>query len=322
MCAYVKTLTDAGACGLCLRGEYISDLPVEIKRLCTESRLPVIMVSARIPYADIIREITELVILDQKDELLHNQIHVLISGNLDAASKEYIIKGFNPYFQNSGAAVYIVADDPRQLHHHEKDITNIFNRGILSFGAPFENGILGLVGASNRPGTGMKQLIDYYIGEVQKIVPDVCIGISKLALAAADCDYAIRQAMTVARANASNITGKRVTYYDELGILKFLLILSKNQDAIDFVDEIITPLVDYDNKHNAELLPTLESFLAHKHDPKETANAMYVHVNTVRYRLEKAKNLIGEEQSMDVFLESFTLAYKLYKLKAYQGDHA
>jgi GTP:adenosylcobinamide-phosphate guanylyltransferase len=321
MRAYMKALIDTGACGLCLLDEYVNDLPLAVKQLCDESKLPVITVNASVPCADMIREITELVILDQKNELLHNQIRVLTSGHLDDTSKELIVQGFNPHFQNNVAAVYIMPDDPEQLRRHEDAITHIFNRGLLSFGALFEDGILGLVGNSNRQGSDSKPLIDFYIDEVRKIAPDVFIGVSKLSLAASDCDYAIRQAVTVAGANISNVTGKRVTYYDDLGILKLLLILSKSQDAIDFVHELVGPILDYDNEHHMDLFPTLESFLAHKRDLKETAKAMYVHVNTVRYRLEKVKSLVSaEHQSMDDFLESFALAYKLYKLKAYQWE--
>jgi PucR family transcriptional regulator, purine catabolism regulatory protein len=60
-----------------------------------------------------------------------------------------------------------------------------------------------------------------------------------------------------------------------------------------FHDEALTPLIEYDREHGAELLRTLGSFFAGRCSPKETATLLGVHRNTVLYRLERIRELTG-----------------------------
>jgi DNA-binding PucR family transcriptional regulator len=50
-------------------------------------------------------------------------------------------------------------------------------------------------------------------------------------------------------------------------------------------DRLLGPLREYDDRHNAELVSTLRSFLACDGSWAACASLMYVHVNTVRYRI-------------------------------------
>jgi DNA-binding PucR family transcriptional regulator len=64
-----------------------------------------------------------------------------------------------------------------------------------------------------------------------------------------------------------------------------------------FRDRLLGPLVDYDARHNAELLPTLRSFLGCDGSWTACAGRMYVHVNTVRYRIGRIETLTGRDLS-------------------------
>jgi DNA-binding PucR family transcriptional regulator len=64
-----------------------------------------------------------------------------------------------------------------------------------------------------------------------------------------------------------------------------------------FRDRLLGPLLDYDRRHNAELLPTLKSFLASDGSWSACASRMYVHVNTVRYRVGRIESLTGRDLS-------------------------
>jgi DNA-binding PucR family transcriptional regulator len=64
-----------------------------------------------------------------------------------------------------------------------------------------------------------------------------------------------------------------------------------------FRDRLLGPLTDYDDRHNAELLATLRSFLACDGSWSACASLMYVHVNTVRYRISRVEALTGRDLS-------------------------
>jgi hypothetical protein len=64
-----------------------------------------------------------------------------------------------------------------------------------------------------------------------------------------------------------------------------------------FRERLLGPLMTYDDQHRAELLPTLREFLACSGSWNTCAAKMYVHVNTVRYRIRRIEELTGRDLS-------------------------
>jgi DNA-binding PucR family transcriptional regulator len=77
-----------------------------------------------------------------------------------------------------------------------------------------------------------------------------------------------------------------------------------------FTERLLGPLAEYDAHHNAELLPTLRSFLACDGSWSACASRMYVHVNTVRYRIGRIETLTGRDLSALADRVDFFLALR------------
>ena len=75
-------------------------------------------------------------------------------------------------------------------------------------------------------------------------------------------------------------------------------------------ERLLGPLRDYDTRHNAELLPTLTSFLDCDGSWSACASRMYVHVNTVRYRINRIEALTGRDLSALADRVDFFLALR------------
>ena len=75
-------------------------------------------------------------------------------------------------------------------------------------------------------------------------------------------------------------------------------------------ERLLGPLRDYDAQHRAELLPTLASFLACDGSWAACASRMYVHVNTVRYRISRIEALTGRDLSALADRVDFFLALR------------
>lgn len=74
-----------------------------------------------------------------------------------------------------------------------------------------------------------------------------------------------------------------------------------------FRDRMLGPLEAYDSARRAELLRTLEVFLACSGSWSRTASQLHVHVNTLRYRIRRIEDLTGRdlgtlEDRVDFFL--------------------
>ena len=60
-----------------------------------------------------------------------------------------------------------------------------------------------------------------------------------------------------------------------------------------FHDETIAPLVAYDEQYETELVRTLESFLDEDGSVARTSERLFTHRHTIRYRLERVRELTG-----------------------------
>ncbi|HYP18763.1 MAG TPA: helix-turn-helix domain-containing protein [Chloroflexia bacterium] len=54
---------------------------------------------------------------------------------------------------------------------------------------------------------------------------------------------------------------------------------------------LIEPLRQYDREHHGDLLKTLSAYLRHGGNSVRTANALFIHRNSLRYRLSRVQAL-------------------------------
>ncbi|MFF8650343.1 PucR family transcriptional regulator [Streptomyces griseoluteus] len=74
-----------------------------------------------------------------------------------------------------------------------------------------------------------------------------------------------------------------------------------------FTARLLDPLTEYDRRHRAELIPTLEAFLDSDGSWTRCASRLHLHVNTLRYRVGRIEQLTGRdlsrlEDKLDFFL--------------------
>jgi hypothetical protein len=92
-------------------------------------------------------------------------------------------------------------------------------------------------------------------------------------------------------------TALSVATSDEVASHELLLATVSGSVLRSFRERMLGPLLAYDQRHKAELLPTLREFLACSGSWNACATRMYVHVNTVRYRIRRIEELTGRDLS-------------------------
>ena len=104
--------------------------------------------------------------------------------------------------------------------------------------------------------------------------------------------------------------------YQRLGFYRFLPIIMEQIAAEDHPNLSLQKLHEYDEKHQTQLLESLEVFLNHDSNTKAAASALHVHINTLLYRLKRISE-IG-----DIDLNNPDQKFSLYlDLKIAKSDH-
>ena len=92
---------------------------------------------------------------------------------------------------------------------------------------------------------------------------------------------------------ASGHRGNQPVHADELGIDAYLFPLLHNRFVVHRCMEDYARLLSYDRENHASLAETARIFIESDLDVTETAEKLYQHTNTVRYRLRKIRSLIN-----------------------------
>ena len=84
-----------------------------------------------------------------------------------------------------------------------------------------------------------------------------------------------------------------VTAYDELGVYRILCKLADTADVEALVREWLGTLLDYDERKGSDLVVTVTEYLECGGNWDDTAHALSVHRSTLKYRLQRIRDLTG-----------------------------
>jgi hypothetical protein len=124
------------------------------------------------------------------------------------------------------------------------------------------------------------------------------VGVSALAEGGTALSGAWHEAGSARRLAAlRGDTAISVVTSDEVASHELLLATVPASVLRSFRERLLGPLAAYDDRHRAELLWTLREFLGCSGSWNAAAAKMYVHVNTVRYRIRRIEELTGRDLS-------------------------
>jgi sugar diacid utilization regulator len=155
--------------------------------------------------------------------------------------------------------------------------------------------LIAMVVGGSESSAQAKKLAEAVVGGLSEANPDLAFsaGLSACVALAANLEPAYRQAQHALSAIPVVAASRRVAVFDDLGVLRFLLAPADRGELVGFARRILGPLIDYDQAHGAELVRTVEVYLANDCNLQRAAEQIYVHPKTVRYRLDRAEALSG-----------------------------
>ncbi len=160
--------------------------------------------------------------------------------------------------------------------------------------------LLALVVAGQEEASEARALAAAVVEALRRALPGCAVsaGVSACADAAADLSQSHFQAASALSAVSVVTEGTQgVAVFDELGVLRFLLAPGDRGELWEFARTVLGPVLDYDRDHHTELVTTVEAYLASDCNLQRTAETLYVHPKTVRYRLDRVEDLAQRDLS-------------------------
>lgn len=299
------------AAALIIFDEYMKTLPDEAIDFCNENNFPVVFLDCKTPYSLVISSIMEYKIAFEQKKTIEDRLIAIASPKTPTDEKLELISDLNPHFQKNVSVLFSTSKNNASADA-EISLINAVNRDMLSFAAQYKTGILLIVSYSETRLSESEKIVRNAASGIKKYLPDSIIGVSN-SLPLLELGSAISQSHLAARTGAADSKG--LVYYKELGVSRILLDLLGTPTLENFYQDVLGPIEDVDRESNTCLLETMLAFTGNGMDYKKTSKALFVHENTIRYRINRIKDLIPYGKNEMDFYETISVVSKIYKMK-------
>lgn len=149
--------------------------------------------------------------------------------------------------------------------------------------------------------------------ELPRSLPGLSLTISRSRHAAVPDEFerAAREARLAL--NVGEAEGRSPIAFEDTGAYR-LLLGTTTEELHSFYSETVEPLVVYDEQYETDLVATVETYLDSDANVPATAGKMFTHRHTIRYRLERVKDLSGHDATATEGRERLGLGIKAMRV--------
>ncbi len=137
----------------------------------------------------------------------------------------------------------------------------------------------------------LNQRLEIISAALEKTLPgaEISIGVGRKCLKIRDYKAALREAQkAITTKKLVSKDQKRIAGYYSLGLLALLTQPGNERLLVDFARQLLGPLYEYDRANNTRLMETVRCYLQHRCCVQSAAAELFIHPNTLRYRLDRA----------------------------------
>jgi hypothetical protein len=124
-------------------------------------------------------------------------------------------------------------------------------------------------------------------------------------------------------ANVAEAEGLPLLAFEDTGAYRLLLpAMSEDPGELErFYEETLAPLAAYDEQYETDLVASVEAYLENDGNVAQTAAQLFTHRHTVRYRLERVRELSGHDISSSEGREKLSLGLKAMRVLGIAAPH-
>lgn len=315
----VENLVEIHAAGLIVNtGQYIHSVPESVIAFCNENDFPLLTVPWSIHIYDMIKDLSLRVLLQSAtDEQISK---ALIHAIEDPETLGWEEKELLPYFDVDGffQVVLITTGDLDSMDTVERRrisyqmqiyLENITHNGHFFY----YDGCFALV-LNDVTISQMKEIVEAFVERAKRKMPKkhVSVGVGSRVSDITGLQLSYKRAK--AAVNMALRHKKELLYFDDMGVYRLFGMVSDDALLQEMGRNLLQPLITYDMEHNSEYVETLSLYLESNGSVQSVAAAMYTHRNTVIYRINNIKKILGCNFETAEEQLTYQIACMIYKM--------
>ena len=317
----VKSNNEHKASGMVINiGPFIKEVPKDVIDYCNKEGFPLFTVPWRVHMAEIMRSICYIITESDKYNLeLSSAVKnaIFFSNQEELYVPQLERNNFLPTWTYCITVVEIVENGEKvseeKLQRYLKNMENymIFSRKktfVFELGGNIILLFAGYVEAM------VKKTVTEMLKRCNFQKEQCYIGIGRATPNAQNIGKSYRQACQVLKLQKNTQNDKGVVAYQDLGIYTLLMDIENEEVINEYYAETIQKLVEYDKLNQTNYCEVLQCYLEHSGSVKETAEAMFVHRNTINYKINKIEEMLNCDLSeLDTRL-LYSIAFMLKRI--------
>ncbi len=309
--SFIDELINAEASGLIIAARNYELFTPEIIDYCNKIHFPLFSASWNTSFLEIMRQLSEILLsVDQASTVLTSALKNAIYFPTDYKSYVPHFERSN-YFNNSYYTITIIevsrsitTGRENLLENFKKSFRFIIKESIILS----EQDRLILLTINHRP-SHLKETFS----KLNISAANLYIGIGSYETGFKNIYSSYKNALTAFQI-CQNDTSSKITVYDELGIYQLLANTKDPDICFNFMQTILGPLIAYDTENKSNLLEVLECFYDNECNLVQTADALYFHKNTLKYKINKIQEILDCDIRSNQNRLQIMLALKIYQL--------
>ena len=298
MLELVEELSAHNSSGLIVNtGFYVKEIPESVKNFCDANDFPLLTVPWEIILADLIKDLTiRIFVQSSTDEQISG---ALIHAIEQPEAQDLYTRDLLPHYDLDGTfqvALISTGDLDRMDTVERKRIayrmhlylTNLTHNGHFFYYASYFVVIMNAIGEEES-----EEILESFADRIRVKMPDrkVYIGVSDQVKDIVNLHLAYKRARAAVEMAVKR--GRGLQYFDRMGMYRMLYLIEDRELLRDLSDKPLAPLIEYDKEHDGEYIATLESYLQCGGSIKAISEDLYIHRNTILYRMANIKKLLG-----------------------------
>ncbi|WP_176461664.1 PucR family transcriptional regulator [Anaeromicrobium sediminis] len=301
----IDELVEIRVCGLAIKNIYFKDISQEVIDYCNQNDFPIFLYTEKTYTENIIYDIIKALKDDEDNLYLSSKVHGLLSANLSENMVRRVALEINSSFHENIFVVYMKCnEDPKYII---STINNGPARDLHSTALLVENGVLLIISREEESIN-----ITEFLSRGGMNSGDYVIGTSSGMKLLSKLDEAIKEAMYAGR--TAEAYGCDYINFNNIGINKVIVPMLENEWLKKYYNSMIMPLMDYDKRHETDLVKTACIYVNNEGDINKTAKELFQHGNTIRYRIKKIKGLLHIESDTSGFYEQLAFMVRVYMI--------
>ncbi|HAE45727.1 MAG TPA: PucR family transcriptional regulator [Lachnospiraceae bacterium] len=294
------SLIKLGASGLIINtGMYITEIPDSMIRFCNENSFPLLTVPWSTELFEMIKDLDMRILLQGMSD---EQISKALIGAIETPALTPQFKNeLLPYFDVDGTfqVILITMDDLDSMDTVERRRISfqlqLYLESLTHNACFFYYDSCFVVVANAIPEEDLHHLIEGFIHRAEMRMKDRTLyaGGSSLMKDLSSLHLCYHRAKAALR--ASHQINQRIVWFDNMGLYRILALVPDDQLLEEMGEGLLMPLIQYDRKHHANYVEILEQYLLNNGSIQAVSKKMFMHRNTVIYKLGNIKKLLGTD---------------------------